>query len=172
MRTQLPKLVFVLLAAYAAIHFSLMYPQLPGRVASHFDGQGNPNGWQTKAVFFQFFVAVSVLAAAIGFGIPRIIAAIPVQLINLPNKQYWLAPEHVAETQEFLSSYFAWFGCAVFVIMIFTFDFAIACNLHPESRPDISRLWYILAGFLAFVIVWSIRIMVKFARPPGNLATK
>jgi len=48
-----------------------------------------------------------VLAAVVGFGILRIIAAVPAQLINLPNKQYWLAPEHVAETQECLSKYFA-----------------------------------------------------------------
>jgi len=34
--SRLPKLIFVLLAVYAAVHFWSVYPQLPGVVASHF----------------------------------------------------------------------------------------------------------------------------------------
>jgi uncharacterized membrane protein len=168
MHSRLPKLVFVGLAAYAAVHFPSYYSQLPNVVASHFNGRGVANGWQTKSSFFTIFVGVSVLAAVIGFGIPRIIAAVPPQLINLPNKQYWLSPERLAETRAFLNAYFAWFGCAVFLLIILTFDYAIQSNLHPENRPDVSRMWYILAGFLSFVVVGTIRTMAKFLRPPQD----
>ena len=168
MDSRLPRLVFVLLVLYAAIHFSSHYPQLPGVVASHFDGHGRPNGWQPKSAFFSVFIAASVLAAVVGFAIPRIIAAVPPQLINLPNKRYWLAPEHLAETQEFLSRYFAWFGCAVFLVILVTFDYALQSNLHPESPPDVSRLWYLLVGFIVFLIVWMIRMLVRFGRLPRD----
>jgi uncharacterized membrane protein len=165
---RLPKMIFAVLAVGAAIYFSTYYAQLPDVVASHFDGRGVPNGWQPKPAFFGLFAAVSVLIAIIGFGIPQIIASVPTQLINLPNKRYWLAPEHLAETMAFLKAYFAWFSCAVFLIMILTFDYAIQSNLHPEHRPDVSRLWYILAGFLAFVVVWIIRMFTRFGRLPRN----
>ena len=142
-------------------------------VASHFNGRGVANGWQTKSAFFSVFVAVTVVAAVVGFGIPRIITAVPAEMINLPNKRYWLAPEHLAETQEFFSAYFAWFGCAVFLIVILTFDYAIQHNLHPENPPDPARMWYILAGFLLFTLVWTIRMLAKFLRPPAdNLGRK
>jgi hypothetical protein len=111
---------------------------------------------------------VSVLAAVVGFGIPRIIASLPPQLINLPNKRYWLAPESVAETVEFMKIQFAWFGCAVFLIMILTFDYAVQSNLHPRNPPDVSRMWYILVGFLLFVVVWSVRMFIRFGRPPQD----
>src|SRR5438128_412924 len=163
---RLPRTLFAVLAAGAAIYFSSYYAELPAVVASHFNAQGVPNGWQTKSAFFAVFVGVSVLAAVIGFGIPRIIASLPPQLINLPNKQYWLAPGRLAETQAFLNNYFAWFGCAVFLIVILTFDYAIQSNLRPENRPDISRMWYILVGFLAFVAVWIIRLLARFLRTP------
>ena len=166
MDSRLPKLSFAMLAGYAAIHFPSYYSQLPDVVASHFNARGVANGWQTKPAFFAVFVGVSVLAAVIGFGIPRIISAMPPQLINLPNKQYWLAPDRLAETQAFLNNYFAWFGCAVFLVIILTFDYAIQSNLHPENRPDISGMWYILAGFLAFVAVWIIRLLTRFLRTP------
>ena len=166
MDSRLSKLSFAMLAGYAAIHFASYYSQLPDVVASHFNALGVANGWQTKSAFFAVFVGVSVLAALIGFGIPRIISAMPPQLINLPNKDYWLAPDHLAETQTFLNNYFAWFGCAVFLVIILTFDYAIQSNLHPENRPDISGMWYILAGFLAFVAVWIIRLLTRFLRTP------
>jgi uncharacterized membrane protein len=165
MDSRLPKLLFVLLAIYAAFHFSSYYSQLPEVVASHFNGRGVPNGWQTKPAFFGVFVAVSVLAAVVGFAIPRIIAVIPVELVNLPNKRYWLAPEHLAETTEFMKIYFAWFGCAVFLIIILTFEYAIQSNLHPENKADASRMWYVLAGFLVFTIVWATRMISRFSRP-------
>jgi hypothetical protein len=101
----------------------------------------------------------------IGFGVPRIISAIPAQLINLPNKSYWLAPEHLAETEEFLSAYFAWFACGIYLMMIFTFDYAIQSNLHPENPPNPARMWYILAGFLLFTFAWTIRMLAKFLHP-------
>jgi uncharacterized membrane protein len=164
--SRLPKLIFVLLVLYAAIHFSYYYPQLPPVVGSHFDARGHVNGWQTKSAFFTVFVGVSVLAVIIGFAIPKIIFAIPAQLINLPNKRYWLAPEHRAETIEFLSAYFAWFGCAMYLIMILTFDYAVQSNLHPENPPDPARMWYILAGFLIFIVVSTIRMLAKFLRLP------
>lgn len=166
MHSRLPKLVFLLLAAYAAIHFSAYYSQLPEVVASHFDARGVANGWQTRSAFFGVFVGVTVLAVVVGFGVPRIIAVVPPQLINLPNKRYWLAPEHLAETLEFLNTYFAWFGCAVFLIMILTFDYAVQSNLHPDHPPDVSRMWYILVGFLVFVLVWITRMFIRFGRVP------
>jgi len=166
--SRLPKFVFALLALYAAVHFSYNYPQLPGVVASHFNAQGLPNGWQTKSAFFAVFVGVSVLAVLVGFGIPRIISAIPPRLINLPNKQYWLAPQHLEETRAFLNTYFAWFGCAVFLVMILAFDHAMQSNLHPDNRPAISRMWYIPAGFVLFMLLWTIRMLLRFSRVSRN----
>jgi uncharacterized membrane protein len=168
---RLPRLLFVVLVVGAAVYFSSYYPQLPDVVASHFNGRGVANGWQTKPSFFGVFVGVSVLASVIGFGIPRIIAALPPQLINLPNKAYWLAPDRLASTMEFLKNFFAWFGCAVLLTVILTFDYAIQSNLHPNNRPDISRMWYILAGFSAFIVLWIARMFMRFGRPPEDPST-
>jgi uncharacterized membrane protein len=164
MDSRLPKLVFVLLVIYAAIHFSTSYTQMPEVVASHFDGRGVPNGWQTKTAFFGVFIAMTVLSVVIGFGLSAIIGAVPIQLINLPNKQYWLSPEQRGATMEVLKSYFAWFSCAIYLMMIVFFDYAVQSNLHPEKPPAASHLWYTLAVFLGFLVVWLIRMFTRFAR--------
>ncbi len=164
----LPKLVFVLLAVGAAIYFSSLYAQLPEVMALHFNARGAPNGWQTKSAFFSVLIGVSVLAAVVGFGVPRLITLLPPEFINLPNKSYWLAPERRAETMDFLNGYFAWFGCALFAVILITINFALQANFHPERRPDATPMWYVLAGFLSFVIVSSIRMVSKFLRLPQD----
>jgi uncharacterized membrane protein len=164
--SRLPRLLFAVLALGAAIYFSSYYAQMPEVVASHFNGRGVANGWQTKSVFFGMFMAMSVLCVLIGFGLPAFIGALPIQLINLPNKRYWLAPECREVTLEFLKAYFAWFSCAIYVVMIVAFDYAVQSNVHPDHPPAVSHLWVTLAGFLVFVIVWLIRMFTRFGRPP------
>lgn len=172
MDSRWPKLVFLLLLLYATVHFGFVYPQLPGVVASHFDGRGVPNGWQPKQAFFGVVVVVSMVAAMIGFAMPKMIAVLPPPLIHLPNKNYWLAPERRAETMAFLEANFAWFACALFLFNILAFDYAVQINLRPGNPPGPARFWYILAAFLIFTVVWTIQIVTKFLRPPEENQTR
>ena len=167
-KSSLPKIVFVLLAVGAAIYFSSLYAQLPEVVASHFNARGVPNGWQTKSAFFSVLIGVSVLAAVVGFGIPRLIMLLPPEYINLPNKGYWLAPERRADTMGFLNGYFAWFGCALFAVILVTINFAVQANLHPDRRPEATPMLFVLAGFLSFAIVGTVRIFKRFGPPPQD----
>lgn len=166
MDSRLPKLLFALLALFAAVYFSSVYAKLPEVVASHFDANGNPNGWASKQSFLVFFIGVSVIPAVLVFVVPAIIKALPVDLINLPNRRYWLSPERVDQTLEFLTSRFAWFGCAVYGLMLYVFDYAVRTNLHPEHRPDPNSMWIGLIVFAAFAAVWSVLLALHFARTP------
>ena len=100
---RLPRVLFLLTAVCTSIYFSYYYPLLPKVVASHFDVHGIANGWQTKQGFFEVLAGTTALSAFLIFGIPTMIGIIPDQFINLPNKDYWLAPEQRAASLEFLS---------------------------------------------------------------------
>jgi uncharacterized protein DUF1648 len=166
--SRLPKFLFVLLAAAAATHFFHLYGQLPAIVASHFDGHGAPNGWQTKTIFFAFFGGSIVISTVVCFGVPLLIASVSPALINLPHKEYWLTPERRASSLDYLSAHFAWLGCAVLLVGIFAFEFSVRANFQPDKRFDGVSLLYVLGAFFVFVIVWMARLLARFGNPPAS----
>lgn len=62
------------------------YPQLPDWTASHFDFYGKPNGWHPKEAFFPVMAVVIAITGAIGFFVPKLIAAAPAEFIKHPVK--------------------------------------------------------------------------------------
>jgi uncharacterized membrane protein len=169
--SRLPKALFLLLAFCATIYFSHYYPLLPKVVASHFDKHGFANGWQTKQRFFEVFAAMTLLSTFLVFGIPAIMPLMPKQLINLPNKEYWLGAGRLAASMQFLSAWLAWFGCAVYAVIILAFDFAVQTNLRSPYGPNPRRLWYSLVIFGAFTVVWTVRLVGRFGRVLDNSST-
>ena len=168
MDSRLPKLLFSVLLLWAVDHFSYYYSQLPSVVASHFNAHGTPNGWETKQAFYVFSVATALVAFALVFAVPAFIRVTPLSLINLPNKNYWLGPQHKEESQAFLEGWFAWFGCAVFMVILSAFDFALKFNLQSSNPPNPARLWYGLAFFVAFSTFWTMRLFLRFSRIPHD----
>lgn len=167
--SRLPALLFLFLLVLGLLHWVQVYPQLPDRMASHFNGSGVPNGWQSKHNFFVFSSTVVLVCAAISFLVPRAIAVFPPELINLPNKSYWLAPERREETSHVFAAHMAWFGCALLFVLLYAISQAINFNL-PHHEPFNSQgMIYVLIGFCLFAALLSVHLVRYFyAIPPSS----
>src|SRR5436305_13166641 len=102
--------LILLLALYAVFAGSLIYAagELPERVATHFDFRGEANGWMSKE-------ADLLLMAALGVGLPLFLIGIcyatrffPARLVNLPHREYWLAPGRRRETAAYVGAQSVW----------------------------------------------------------------
>ena len=168
----LPKAIYGLMAAAGLLYFSFLYPQLPERMASHFNASGAATAWMPKSGFFTVFLVVIVAASVPVFLVPKSMAKLPNNKINLSNKEYWLAPERRAETIEYLGMQLGWFGCAVLALLFCSLYNAVAANLRPDHNFDSGSFYIALGAFSAFLIFWLIRLLSHFSRVPENSRTK
>ena len=162
----LPKLIYGFLAAAGLIYFSLLYPQLPGLMASHFNAGGVATAWMPKSGFFFLIVVVTLAAGVPVFLVPKQMAKLPNNKINLANKEYWLAPERRAETIDYLGTQMGWFGCALLALLFCGLYIAVAANLKPDHTFDSTSFYVALGVFSAFIIIFLARLISHFARVP------
>ena len=141
-------------------HMMLIYPSLPGIVASHFDAQGNPNGWMSKEMFLVFEAALLIFVIGEFLLVPRFVRRLPRSLVNMPNKDYWLSDAHREETFSIFRSYFEVFGAVIVLLFVVVNQFVYSANV---ARTNLSgSLWMVIAAFLIFTAVWVVKFIREF----------
>ena len=138
---------------------------LPERVATHFGANGLPNGWMSRDVFARAMVTVVLVPVALVQGIGFLLGRLPSSVINLPNRDYWLAPERRAKTLERVQMAMLEFGNAMLAFMLFVVWSIIDANKTTEARLG-SSFSYGLFTFLAFVAVWMFFLVKPYFRVP------
>jgi len=162
---RLPRFLYTFLALFGLLMAAYYYPRMPVRMASHFAGDGRPNGWQPREAFFLIMLVVGSLSAIIVFFAPWRIASQPDARINLPNRDYWLAPERRALTMNYISAFMAWFGCAVLLVLISGAFLAMQANLALDHRFNSQTLIVVLIAFIFFLFFALLRFVRHFQNP-------
>ena len=139
---------------------------LPPVVASHFGAGGTANGFMGKGTYTAFMLAVVVaVPALIGFS-GQLVRVIPLQLVNLPNKQYWLAPQRRAATLESLSSLGVPLALALVVFLCFVHWLVVQANAVQPAKLSQSWLFVGLAVFGVATALWLVVLFRRFGRVP------
>ena len=108
---------------------------MPEVVASHFEAGGVANGFMPRRQYVGFMVFVVVLVPSLLFFVGRLASRLPVQFINLPNKQYWLAPERRAATLTSLGNFGVWAAYATLGLLCLVHWFVVRANLQQGDAP-------------------------------------
>ncbi len=102
-RSATPAIVLVVLCLAFLGFLSWTSQQLPERVATHFGLHGEPNGWMQKPsavmVMGGFGLGLPLLTVVLSF----LVRFVPADLVNLPHREYWLAPERRDATYAFIA---------------------------------------------------------------------
>ena len=159
--------LFLLLMLVFAAETLWHYPKLPDLLASHFDGAGRPNGWMPKPMFFGFNAGVMLLMFLIFGVMPRLLRNFPVSLINLPNKDYWLAESRREESFGALAGYLNEIGAASMILILAVTHLAIRANL-ARAPLDSRTVWVLLAAFAAVTFIQIARMLLRFGRRPAD----
>ena len=160
------KTTLVLLSAATTLMLAHYYPQMPDPMAAHFDGSGQPNGWQSREGFFLLTGAMVLLVVVMFAGTGLLFRSLPTSLFNLPNRDYWLAPERRDSTIAFMARQMDWFGVGTLVLLAAVVWMAMEANLGPDPMLDSSTMWWLLGIYLVFTTLWLVHFVLKFRAAP------
>jgi uncharacterized membrane protein len=160
-----PPIALVILIIAAAVFVFITAAQLPDPVATHFGAGSRADAWMTRDGYrlyvIVFLVAFpTMVALLIGF-LPRLFP----RWTNIPNRDYWLAPERQAASMRFLFAHGYWLGCLI-VLMIAGVHYAIL-EAHRRVPPMLPLAIFLpmMGGFLLGVAIWIGVLYRRFRKP-------
>ena len=158
-------LVVGVLALVLAVRLFMVWDQLPERVASHFNGAGKVDGWISRSGLLGFTAGEGMLLAVL-LATPVWVGAAP-GLMNMPHRDYWMAPERRQATVARLGAWMSWLAAGVAVVMVAVNEMIFRANLgeHPGQLPEPAHQ-IVFWGFLAFVAVYLLLFIRAFRKPP------
>lgn len=159
-----PLLVLVILSIGFLVYVQYSTSQLPERVATHFGADGTPNGWMSRDKHLLFMGIFGVGIPLFIVGLVLISKFIPISFVNLPNRDYWLAPERKQESYLYISRYMIWMGCIMFVFFAgIQYSIVKANQSSPVKMPN-ELFWPLLIGFLVVMALWTIAFYLRFSK--------
>jgi hypothetical protein len=100
--------------------------------------------------------------------LPALLRRVPTQLINLPNRDYWLAPERRAASLDRVGSWLSWFALATGALLCFVVELTIRANLE-QGALQVGALLAGLGVYLATVMALLVHLYRAFAaRDPAE----
>lgn len=166
-RAKAPIATLAVLLVLWWLHLRHFLPLLPARVATHFDGSGTPNGWMPRSALGTADFLFTTIIVGVTLGAALLVRLIPVSLINVPNRDYWFAPERRRDSHDRLTSHLLWLPGLLVAFLTGINHVVVLANLrrgdvHLGGPPFV----LLLAAFAAAMIAWVVRMFRLFPRPP------
>ncbi len=163
--TRIPLIVVATASVFSLVRVAWVWDALPADMASHFDGAGQPNDWMPKESLFAILAMVQI-------GVPLLLALVSIaqrrvspSLINLPNRDYWLAPERKDEAMRRLGGALEWVAAVVAAFMAGALELVLRANLR-SSRLETAAFALMLGMFLLAIAATIAGIYRAFRAPP------
>ncbi len=159
-------LLAVLYAAFVAllIHDA---SRLPERVATHFDWHGQPNGWMSRQGYLTFMAIFGLVFPLVPAVMSLLVRFLPAGAINIPHREYWLAPERRGETASYLFRHMLWLSSIMSALTSVLHQMTVEANQQAPPRLS-NAIWALLAVFLVGIFVWGFALVRHFRLPKAD----
>ena len=97
--------IFLLVVAFAIVFVLSTSQFMPDIVGSHFGLAGHADSLMPRGFYIRFMLSLLLGLPLLLVVIPNLFLSSSTARINLPNRDYWLAPEQRADTIAFLRNH-------------------------------------------------------------------
>lgn len=150
---------------WAAADLAWHFPRLPASMAVHFDGAGVPDRWSPKSEFLTTWILMTLLLGGLFAGLRVLVRFLPADYINMPRREYWLAPERAASTRAEVGDVVLALG-GVILASIWALNHVIL-RANLKENPELGLWpWVIMAMTLVAMAVLLLKTMRRYFRSP------
>lgn len=158
------RILAILLVGAWILQVAYYYERLPAEVASGFSG-GNPTGYLSKNGFLLVYAASFLGSYVFLTGIGRFLGRIPNSMINMPNRDYWLAEERRSETVARIRTWLSWYANLTLLFLLGLFQILIQANMRNPVGYFVSEFLFILLSYLAGNLLMVVVLILQFRQP-------
>jgi hypothetical protein len=118
-----------------------------------------------RGTFVTLFAALMGLEVLIFLVSAHLLGRIPDRFINLPAREYWLAPEHHDDAIATIRENLLWMGTCTLAFFDVVYLHVYVLNLQQHPHAGLS-FWLALAGYLLILFALMLRLTRSFRIAP------
>jgi RNA polymerase sigma factor (sigma-70 family) len=158
------KLTGLKTATAGAMLANLAVPQ--PLIASHFNFAGRPDAWMTPADFWASAIFIEIafplFFVVVGYAV-RLLPVNQFTFKNIPNREYWLEPDHREEMFDCVFRNYLWMACFAAIFMLILHLLVLFANQQdPPQFPTFTALG--LGASFIVAVVFRIGVMMRFLK--------
>jgi uncharacterized membrane protein len=136
---------------------------LPDTVAMHFGIHGEPNGWGPNYVNVLIMTGVELLL----FLSVWFMGKVPSNLMNVPNKAYWMKPENLPLARARMEFFKLRIGSVFFMFLFIVGLMTLQANLARGGHLNMTIFWFVFVVVMLYTLSWVVVLRRAF-RIPGE----
>lgn len=164
MPVRLSLIIFVVVLAVAGGFVVSTSQALPDPVASHFASSGQANAFMSRSAYVRFMLAFTV-GLPLVLGVSMALVFRYTNKLNLPNRDYWLAPERRAGTVSFLTGHALLLADGLAIFLCYVHRLVVQANAGQPARLASDSMIAGLVILLVATLLWTVWLLLAFRAP-------
>ena len=165
MQRTLSRSLFVFALVAGAAFVALTANALPSLVATHFAASGLANGFMERPNYLAFMLIFITGFPALVVTSMSAVYRSSGERMNLPNGDWWLAPQRREATVAFLVAHAQWLGVLLVVFLCLVHRQLLQANTVQPPRLSGSMLIAMVGPFVLMMALWFAALMLRLRRP-------
>lgn len=137
---------------------------LPAIVATHFNAGGTADGFMGRDAYIAVFTSLVLVVPLAAGLLPGALARRGGAGLNIPHREYWVAPERRDQTAAYLQAHGLWFAVLLCAFLAFVHAQVVRANQIQPPALSTTVFMAALGVFLLLVAVWLTLLMFRFRR--------
>jgi uncharacterized membrane protein len=165
---RLGRTFFVLAILFCVFETLRLWGIAPEQMAAHFNVQGNPDRFVPRDQFFWFEIQTALIVIGVSILPQLLFLVLPAELISMPNREYWLAPERRNATVDRLSSFGAILFGIILLVVHAAFEVSVQANLQQPIFFNFQLMNVIMVSSLVLIGLLLAWLIMSFRLPSTN----